>query len=202
MANVFHGGFRPVRTKSGGEVPQPQRFEIASGYNTDLFHGQLVTFVTAGTVEAVTAGYSALILGAIAKIEMINSLGERRQVKYWPANSTFSPTALGSAQAAYVWVWVGTDIIYEACVASHANTNTEAKVRAAIQSNMDIVVGSGSTYYGQAASTLDGNPIAGSAQMRVEDVVRAPDNDLTAANWRAYCSINEGMASPLSTAGI
>lgn len=198
MSNLVRGGFHPRRS---GTIPSPRRYEVASGYATALFPGDVVTLLTDGTIAASTAGDAALILGVISHVSYQGTLG-RVYGPYIPASTTYTPTTRGSIQASYAYVWDDPDIEYVACLASHANTNTAAKIYAALGSNMDLVAGAGSTVYGRSGFTLDGNPIAGTAQFRIVEILRDPANDLTSANARVVCQINEGIGSLESAAGI
>ena len=199
MSNLVRGGFHPRRDTG---IPSPRRFEVASGYGTALFPGDVVSLLTDGTVAACAAGDTALILGIVSHVSYVNSLGVRQFGPYIPASTTYTPTSRGSIQASYVYVWDDPSIEYVACLASHANTNTAAKIYAAVGSNMDLVATAGSTVYGRSGFTLDGNPIAGTAQFRILEVLRDPANDLTSANARVVCQINEGEGALESAAGI
>jgi len=199
MANLLKGGFHPRRGLKA--TPNPRRYEVASGYGTALFPGDVVTLVTGGTVEAGSAGGAALILGVIAHVSYVSN-NKRVYGQFVPASTTYSPTARGSSNATYVYVWDDPSIEYVANLASHANTDTAAKIYAAVGSNMDIVANAGSTVYGRSAHQLDGNPIAGSAQFRILEVLRTPSNDLATANAQVACMINEGFHVFTSLTGI
>lgn len=198
MANIVRGGFHPRRSSG---IPSPVRYEVASSYGTALFPGDVVTLLTDGTVAACAAGDAALILGIISHVSyVVNSV--RVPGSYIPATTVYSPTTRGSINASWVWVWTDPTIEYIACLASNAGTNTAAKIYAAVGSNMDLVATAGSTVYGRSGFTLDGNPIAGTAQFRIEEVLRNPANDLTSANAQVVCRINEGEGVLESPAGI
>jgi hypothetical protein len=198
MANLVRGGFHPRRSPAGCS---PRRYEVASSYGTALFPGDLVTLVTAGVVEAVSAGGAPLILGAVSHVSYVSN-SVRVFGSYVPATTVYSPTTRGSANATYVYVWDDPAIEYIANLAAHANTATAALIYASVGANMDIVAGAGSTVYGRSGHTLDGNPIAGTAQMRILEVLRNPANDLTSANAQVVCMINEGFHAFDSAAGI
>lgn len=196
MANVLKGGFWPVHEARA----KARRYEVASGYGTAIFAGDVVALVTAGVVEVAAAAGTDL-LGVVKEVEYTSG-GKRIRSTYVPATTTYSPTARGSVNATYVWVYDDPDLEYIACVDSHSNTNTEALARAALGSNMDITAGAGNTVYKRSGHTLDGNPIAGSAQFRVLEILRRPGNDLTSANWQVKCMINEGFHAHTDTAGV
>lgn len=178
MANQIKYGFWPVESKT-----RCTRYEIASGYATSIFAGDPVTLVTAGTVEQASAGGADLILGVASHFSRVVD-GIRQDVKYWPASSTYSPTARGSVNAAYVWVWDDPHCEFWCSVASHADTDTEAEVRATLGGNFDLTFGSGSTTYGTSTCQLDGNVEATVLRFEIKEFVRVPGNDLSAVNWK------------------
>lgn len=201
MSNILRGGFRPHYP---GSCKSPRRYEVASSYGTALFPGDVVTLVTAGTIQACTAGGAPLILGVISHCSYVDA-SNRRVRSYIPATTVYSPTTRGSPNASYVWVWDDPTIEYVASVSSQAATDTAAEIYAAIGSNMDIVATAGDTVYGRSGHTLDGNPIAGTAQFRILGVLRDPSNDISSSaqsNWKVICKINEGFDTTLSAAGI
>ena len=56
-------GLRPVKTSLSSQ--RQNRYRIASGYNTNIFQGDLVTVNTNGTITRVAAGGTNLWLGRI-----------------------------------------------------------------------------------------------------------------------------------------
>ena len=182
-------------------ISSPRRYELASGNATAVFPGDLVTLVTAGVVDLVTAGGAPLILGAVSHVSFVLN-GVRVPGPFIPASTTYTPTTRGSPNASYVYVWDDPSIEYIANLASNAGTNTAALIFASVGANMDMVAGAGSTVYARSGHTLDGNPIAGTAQMRILEVLRNPTNDLTSANAQVVCMINEGFHPFESPAGI
>lgn len=201
MSNLIRGGFRPRRPGMYGV----RRYEVVSNNATAVFPGDVVTETTAGVVQPCTAGDTALILGVVSHVTYVSALNRRVYGSYIPANTTYTPTARYSKNASYAWVWDDPTIEYIASVASNAATDTLAEIAAGMESNMDIVAGAGDTVYARSGHTLDGNPIAGTAQFRILEVLRDPANDLSSssqANWKVVCMINEGIRSFTSGAGI
>jgi hypothetical protein len=198
VANILFGGFHVTDATRW----RARRYELASGFATAVFRGDLMTLVTAGTVDLVTAGGSPLILGAVRDVSFVRN-GKREYDTMVPAGTTYTPTTRGSRNSTYVWVYDDPSTEYWASVSSNSGTNTAALIYAAIGSNMDIIAGAGSTVYRQSGHTLDGNPIAATAQMRVLEVRRQPANAIDGtANFQIRCSINEGFHPYFSAAGI
>jgi hypothetical protein len=196
MANTLFGGFHPV--DSNGRT---RRYEVASGFGTAFFAGDVATATTAGVAEIATAGDADLIIGVVKEVEYTLA-GKRVRDTYLPASTTYSPTSRGSRTASYVWVYTDPLAEYWVCIDSHADTDTAAEVYAAVNCNMDHVAGAGNTVYRRSGFTLDGNTIEATAQWRVLEVRRCPGNDLASVNWMARVCINEGFMPVHSTAGI
>lgn len=195
MSNIVRGGFHPRR--GIGCVPRPRRYEVASGYSTALFPGDAVALVTAGVVQSAAAG-SGTILGVIAHTSYWNGLG-RSYGQYIPASTTYSPTARGSYQASYVYVWDDPSIEY---IAPVKVATTAALNYAGLGANMNLAIDAGDTVYGRSGHKLDGTYVAGDAQFRITEILRTPDNDLTAQYQRVACRINDGFDPFMSNAGI
>lgn len=195
MANVLRGGFRPVEA---GKKWQPRRREVASGYATNLFVGDLVIADTAGVVKAIT-GSSDLVLGAVVAVSYVDASGRRVYGSYIPANTTYSPTARGSKTASYAWVLEEPDIEYWAMV---NNSSGAATAYAGVFANMNVAINAGDTVYKMSNHQLDGTFVAGNAQFRIHEIVRTPAQDLTSVNYLARCSINQGFHPFFSNAGV
>lgn len=199
MANIPCGFF----PKYPGKLKGPRRYEIASGYASNLFPGDMVTLVTAGVIQVGVAGAGNLLLGSIASITYVDANGLRVYGGYWPANTTYSPTARGSKNAAYAWVWDDPDIEYEAMVgASDSSSNTAALAYAAVGATMGLLATAGDTIYRRSNHSLDGVAASSAGQFRILEMERNPANDLTAANYRVVCQIDQGMHVFETAAGI
>jgi hypothetical protein len=197
MANFLIGGFTPRR--GAGAVPRPRRYEVVSGVSTAIFPGDAVDLITAGVVQASVAGdSSSTILGIVSHVSYWSGTG-RIYGQYIPASTTYTPTARGSYQASYAYVWDDPNIEY---VANVAVATTAALNYAGVGANMDLLASAGSTVYGRSGHVLDGTYVAGTAQFRILEMLRTPDNDLTVVNQRVVCMINEGFHAFESAAGI
>jgi hypothetical protein len=67
---------------------------------------------------------------------------------------------------------------------------------------MDIVASAGSTVYGRSGHHLDGTYVAATANFRILEILRRPDNDLTLQYQKVRCMINEGFHAFTSSAGV
>lgn len=195
MANVLFGGFHPVdMTRS-----RARRYHVASNPGTGLFRGDVLTIATTGLVAPAAAGNTDLV-GVMKEAEYTSS-GKRIRNSYLPSGTTYSGGSFGTDES-WVWVWDDPNNEYYVCVDTNTSTDTAAEWEAAIGSNMDITAGAGSTTYRVSGHTLDGSPIAGSAQFRILEVVRRPNRSLTAANLHVRVCINEGFHAFTDGSGI
>lgn len=198
MANyTARGGFWPVDEAAARFNP----YEIASAYGTAVYPGDVMTLLTDGTVAACTAGGAPLIIGVVKSCSYVKD-GVRVDAKYIPASTTYTPTARGSRNATIVEIFDDPATNFLAPAAAHANTATEALVRAALGANFDMVAGTADTVFGRSGHAIDGNPIAGTAQFRLVSLSRKAGNDLASAYWLGVYSINEGFHANFSAAGI
>lgn len=200
MANQKFTGFRPVDGKNW----RCRRYSVADSYDgpiNGLFPGDPVILVTAGTLEHATAG-ATNIVGVVRSISYVSN-SVRIDGKYLPDVHTYSPTARGSVNEPWIYVWDDPLCEYVASGASHAGSDTAAELHAARGANMDLAtLTNGSQYYGWSGAQLDGNPIAATAQFRIEEILRRPGNDTAAVDWMVRCSVNEGFHATLDNAGI
>ena len=79
-------GLRPVKSSTSSQ--RQNRYRIASGYNTNIFQGDLVTVATSGTVVRVAAGDNALCLGVFNGCQYVDPNGNIIFSNHWPANAT------------------------------------------------------------------------------------------------------------------
>ena len=196
MSNIVRGGFHPRRGLK--PVMSPRRYEVVSSNSTAIFPGDLVTLTTAGVVQPCAAG-SGTVLGAVAHVSFVASTGFRQYGQYIPATTVYTPTARGSLNASYCFVWDDPSIEY---IASVKVATTAALNYAGVGANMAIAVDAGDTVYGRSGHKLDGTYVAGDAQMRILEMLRAPQNDLTSQYQQVVCMINDGFHPFFSNAGI
>ena len=171
---------------------------MASGYSTALFPGDAVTLVTAGTIQSAVAG-SGTIIGIIAHVSFVATTGFRQYGQYIPASTTYTPTARGSLNASYAYVWddPSTEFIVSVKVGTTAALNY-----AGVGANMALATDAGDTVYGRSGHKLDGTYVAGDAQFRIIEMLRAPQNDLTSQYQQVVCMMNDGFHPFFSNAGI
>lgn len=203
MANVTLGGFRPWGTFSGGQgnFPTKLRGELANNYNTAIFRYDIIKPVSDGTVAVAAAGDTTLLGVAVGFSYVIS--GKREPRLYIPANTTFSPTTVGSPNASWVYYHPLTpDLILE------VDVNTAAGTKAALigwlMNNCDLAAGSGgSTTSGISSFVLDTSaPGSGTANFRIIDYRIDPTNDLTLVNAKVLVTVNEGVLPAYTATGV
>jgi len=87
MANVNSPfGLRPVRHQSGGEI-RTNEYSIASAYNTNIFHGDPIEMTGTGKNIQLAAAGNADNIGVFVGCRYVNSQGEQKSSKYWPAST-------------------------------------------------------------------------------------------------------------------
>ena len=144
-------GLRPVKMMSGrpwnGAV---EHFKIASGYDTNIFNGSIVSIVAGGTIEIVVTNgddstpFPAGTIGVFVGCEYTNSDGQLVHRQYWPAD-TVSADAKG---------YVVTDprVVFEAQAAGAVTA-----VDLGQNTHLDAVqsTSTGSTTTGNSTTALD-----------------------------------------------
>src|SRR6185437_4715081 len=160
MANVTIGGFRAVSTLSGGPIPNTLIRPVANNYATQLNKGDWLISVSDGTVGIGTAGSTTNLVGVAVGFSYIQSggpfTGRRVMGDFLPANTTFSPTTVGSPQESLCEYIPGTpDVIWEVDL-NGTTVNTVAGRVGLIGENCNLVItGTPSTIVGNSCMFLD-----------------------------------------------
>lgn len=166
-------GLQPINL-IGGQVfaGSTRMFPIASGYNTDLFNGQVVQLTTDGTlvVNGTTSGTSptAGIVGVFLGVEYTNpGTKQRIRAQYWPAGTV--------ASDAVAYVCDDPDTVFKA-VACSTGTTVAAVGQWAVGKNIGLLQNGGSTNTGDSTVAVSG-PIATARIMRIMGIV--PESAIT-----------------------
>lgn len=193
MANRTQGGFVQA---SGPSIILP--FEVANNYGTALFSGDPITIITDGTVTRDALDGSTLNYGVMVGCSYVSG-GRRIDRPYLPANTTFSPTSVGSINASIVYVKLATpDTTWFVSVAT---ADTEANVRAALGAACDLTFSTaGSTVYGWSGCALDSTTFGTTGKCQILELVPVAGradavgpNELDATNWLARVRIAESV---------
>ena len=180
MANIDAAfGFRPVRHISGGLI-RAEEIPITASYNTNIYNGQVVEVVAAGTIEAATVGdtQTAGIFGGVSYTDPTTS--KPTWSNYYP-----NTTAASDLKAT---VYTDPNIVLEG---QHNGTGTAAHNF----SDIDFVGTAGSTINGQSSSELDTSSSGdGNGNFKQLGISTDPENsDTGSANANAYVVFNTGF---------
>ncbi len=160
MANVDAAfGFVPIRHMSGN-APRTNKYTIASGLAENIFKGDMVIVVAAGTITPHTATETNNI-GVFDGCSYTASDGSYVYSEYWPSGTTATDII------AYVY-----DDPYTVFKAQSAGTTAQTN----IMNCCDVVAGAGSTLTGQSGFELSGTMAAGIASCKIIALYDAPDN--------------------------
>tara|TARA_R110000796_G_scaffold166362_1_gene283295 strand:- start:112 stop:687 length:576 start_codon:yes stop_codon:yes gene_type:complete len=182
-------GLRPVKSSLSSQ--RQNRYRIASGYDTSIFQGDLVTVATNGTITRVAPGATALCLGVFNGCEYVDANGDVKFSNHWPAEATGTnifaniiddPSATfevqGNAAFPVTDLFGNFDIV----------DNSPVGRTASGVSSMELAVSTGATTAGLALKAID--------------ISQDPENSDTAtANTNVIVKINNHLFSA-GTAGL
>jgi len=163
-------GLKPVNL-IGGQVfaGSTRLMEIASGYATNIFYGDLVKRVSDGTIEKDTGTTTATPCGVFLGVSFTNaSTGQVQQQQFYPAS-----TAIKSGTQIFAVVADDPDTLFEV-VSCSSGTTVAAMGKSAIGNNIALIQNAGSTITGNSAVAIDEGTqdTTSSLPIRIIDVVR------------------------------
>ena len=184
MANVDAAfGFVPIRHMSGN-APRTNKYTIASELAENIFKGDLVIVIAAGTLTPHTATETNNI-GVFDGCSYTASDGSYVYSEYWPSGTTATDII------AYVY-----DDPYTVFKVQSAGTTAQTN----IGNCADVVAGAGSTVTGQSGFEISGTMAAGIATCKILALHETPDNAF-GANAVMEVTINEHLLGT-NVAGI
>lgn len=158
-------GLRPTNILGGQPNSGSIRlYEIASGYNTSIFYGDLVKLVVGGTIEKDTGTTSANPVGVFLGVDY-----EDTKLGYFNRNMWTAGTTPKTGTKAFAYVLDDPDALFEVQANGTLNQN-------AIGTNAALVQGAGDAATGMSKVSLNAGSIAGTATLplRIVDYVRRP----------------------------
>jgi len=162
-------GLKPVNL-IGGQVfaGSTRLMQIASGYATSIFYGDLVKRVSDGTIEKDTGTTTATPTGIFLGVQFTNgSTGQVQQQQYYPASQ-----AIKSGTQIFAVVADDPDTLFQVAVVSGTTVITGVGITA-IGNNATLVQNAGSTITGNSAvAILDSTATTNTLPIRIIDVVR------------------------------
>ena len=162
-------GLKPVNL-IGGQVfaGSTRLMQIASGYATNIFYGDLVQRVAGGTIEKDTGTTTATPCGIFLGVSFTNSsTGQVQQQQFYPASQ-----AIKSGTQIFAVVADDPDTLFQVAVVSSGTTISGVGITA-IGNNATLVQNADSTTSGNSAvAILDSTATTNTLPIRIIDVVR------------------------------
>jgi hypothetical protein len=191
-------GLRPVNL-IGGQVfaGSTRMMEIASGYATSIFYGDLVKRVSGGTIEKDTGTTTATPSGVFLGVSFTNSsTGQVQQQQFYPASQ-----AIKSGTKIFAVVADDPDTLFQVAVVSGTTVISGVGITA-IGNNGTLVQNAGSTTTGNSAvALLDSTATTNTLPIRIIDVVR--ETETTADNFpEVIVKINATMHQYNNSTGV
>jgi len=203
-------GLKPINLIGGQVFAGATRLlNIASGYATSIFYGDVVKLVSTGTIEKDTGQATATPVGVFLGCSYVNAQGQTVFAQYFPANTT-APT--GTTITAYVAD--DPDQLFKvALVAGQTEDGNGLTIaflgRTIIGSNVELVQNTGSTVTGDSkigVYSAAGATTTASLPLRVIDVV--PDTANSSGNfvevivkWNAPYVVSDNSTTSVVTGG-
>jgi len=191
-------GLKPVNLIGGQVFAGATRLmEIASGYATNIFFGDLVKRISDGTIEKDTGTATATPVGVFMGVSFTNSsTGQIQQQQFYPASQ-----AIASGTKIFAVVADDPDTLFQAAVVSGTTVITGVGITS-IGNNASLVQNAGSTTSGNSAvAILDSTATTNTRPIRIIDVVR--DTATAADNFpEVIVKINATMHQYNNSTGV
>ena len=163
-------GLKPVNL-IGGQVfaGATRQMQIASGYATDIFYGDLVKRISDGTIEKDTGTATATPCGIFLGVSFTNaSTGQVQQQQFYPASQQIK-----SGTQIFAVVADDPDTLFQV-VSCSSGTTVAAMGISAIGNNIELIQNAGSTTTGNSAVAINEGTqtTTSSLPIRIIDVVR------------------------------
>ena len=162
-------GLKPVNL-IGGQVfaGSTRLMQIASGYATNIFYGDLVKRISDGTIEKDAGTATATPCGIFLGVQFTNgSTGQVQQQQFYPASQQIK-----SGTQIFAVVADDPDTLFQVAVVSGTTVITGVGI-SAIGNNAELVQNAGSTTTGNSAvAILATTATTNTLPIRIIDVVR------------------------------
>ena len=191
-------GLKPVNL-IGGQVfaGSTRLMQIASGYATNIFYGDLVKRISDGTIEKDTGTTTATPTGIFLGVQFTNgSTGQVQQQQFYPASQSIK-----SGTQIFAVVADDPDTLFQVAVVSGTTVITGVGI-SAIGNNAELVQNAGSTTTGNSAvAILATTATTNTLPIRIIDVVR--DTATAADNFpEVIVKINATMHQYNNATGV
>jgi len=193
-------GLKPV-SLIGGQVfaGSTRLMEIASGYATNIFYGDLVKRVATGTIEKDTGTTTATPCGVFLGVSFTNSsTGQVQQQQFYPASQ-----AIATGTKIFAVVADDPDTLFQVAVVSGTTVISGVTITA-IGNNATLVQNAGSSITGDSkVAILDSTGTSGTLPIRIIDVVRDTETTTPADNFpEVIVKINATMHQYNNSTGV
>ena len=163
-------GLKPVNL-IGGQVfaGATRQMQIASGYATNIFYGDLVKRISDGTIEKDTGTATATPCGIFLGVSFTNaSTGQVQQQQFYPASQQIK-----SGTQIFAVVADDPDTLFQVVSCSSGTTVAPMGI-SAIGNNIELIQNAGSTTTGNSAVAINEGTqtTTSSLPIRIIDVVR------------------------------
>jgi hypothetical protein len=191
-------GLKPVNL-IGGQVfaGATRQMEIASGYATSIFYGDLVKRINDGTIQKDTGTTTATPCGIFLGVSFTNSsTGQIQQQQFYPASQSIK-----SGTKIFAVVADDPDTLFQVAVVSGTTVISGVGITA-IGNNSTLVQNAGSSTTGNSAvALLDSTATTNTLPIRIIDVVR--DTATAADNFpEVIVKINATMHQYNNATGV
>ena len=191
-------GLKPINLIGGQVFAGATRLmQIASGYATNIFYGDLVKRVSDGTIEKDTGTTTATPVGVFLGVSFTNSsTGQIQQQQFYPASQSIK-----SGTQIFAVVADDPDTLFQVAVVSGTTVITGVGI-SAIGNNSELVQNAGSATTGNSAvAILAATATTNTLPIRIIDVVR---DTATAADVfpEVIVKINFGMHQYNNATGV
>lgn len=163
-------GLKPVNLIGGQVFAGATRLmEIASGYATSIFYGDLVKRISDGTIQKDTGTTTATPCGVFLGVSFTNqSTGQIQQQQYYPASQ-----AIASGSKIFAVVADDPDTLFQV-VSCSSGTTVAGMGISAIGNNIALIQTAGSTTTGNSKVAIDEGTqdTTNTLPIRIIDVVR------------------------------
>jgi len=191
-------GLKPVNLIGGQVFAGATRLmEIASGYATNIFFGDLVKRISDGTIQKDTGTTTATPCGVFMGVSFTNSsTGQIQQQQFYPASQ-----AIASGTKIFAVVADDPDTLFQVAVVSGTTVISGVGITS-IGNNATLVQNAGSTTTGNSAvALLDSTATTNTLPIRIIDVVR--DTATAADNFpEVIVKINATMHQYNNSTGV
>lgn len=195
-SSAYPFGMVPTENLAAGYNTQGfETLNIADGYTTAIYFGDVVKKVTGGTIEK-DAGTSSLTpIGVFVGCRYINSIGYAVDSQYWPGVTT--------GYTVYAKVVTDPDAVF-AIQADGALTDGGSNTGSEVNGlNAAIVQTAGSAVFGKSKNALDGNSCSttNTLPLRIVGLIEEPNNEWSDTYANVLVKWNVGHQY-VSTTGV